>query len=89
LPRFLSRFPEVSQEHGPLQALRRLDGITNDVAVGDEDVLCAIEIEVDEAGSEAGIIETDACYSSAATGEDELVLRELPGPPGITTDIPI
>src|SRR6266852_9478763 len=42
------------------------------VAVGDEDVLRAVEVVVDEAGAEADVIKANGGYTGAARGKNEL-----------------
>jgi hypothetical protein len=69
LPRLVSRLAEIVQQDGILKKLRRFDRKANDMAVGDEDILRAVEIAIDEACPETDVIEADGRDSGAATGK--------------------
>src|SRR5947209_5040388 len=74
---FVSRLAQVPQQHGRLQKPIRLVGKMNHVTVGDEDVLGAVPVEIDEPGAEADVFQANGGDAGGPAGKDELAAAKV------------
>src|SRR5262245_14231553 len=64
--------PQIAKQRRPLLVFARRRGVVRDVAVGDEDILGAVAVEVEEAGAEADIVESNRGDAGGAAAEMKL-----------------